>query len=65
MSAALYEISWQGYPNDPKPEIHGIEYFDTDMGFEKEEAADIAALSPGEQLTIGGPFDSVTVVRKQ
>lgn len=60
---ARYKISWKGYHNNPKPEIHGIDHFCDDNGFTKEDIADIKDLHVGEEWSDGGPFDSIKVVR--
>lgn len=60
---AAYKISWKGYPNNPKPEVHGIAYFCDANGFDKDDIKAIKDLMPGEEHTTGGPTDSVTIVR--
>ncbi len=60
---ARYKISWEGYHGNPKPEIHGLDYFSDDLGFDKDDVNEIKSLSVGQKYVTGGPADSVTIVR--
>ena len=61
--AKTFRISWEGYPGNPEPEVHGFDWFTPGMGFDPEEVAAIDDLMIGEDHTMGGPFDTVTVER--
>lgn len=58
-----FEISWEGYPGNPKPETHDQSWFSADMGFDANEREKIAELAVGEEHTIYGPLDSATIRR--
>jgi len=63
ISSPSYKITWEGYPNNPKPETHGIEYFTDDLAFDNDDRNKIKDLGVGDKHVMAGPMDSVTVVR--
>lgn len=62
-STVLYEVTWEGYPGNPKPEQHDISYFTDDIGFRKTDIEAIKTLGVGEEYVTAGPMDSVTITR--
>lgn len=62
-STVLYEVKWDGYPGNPKPEKHDISYFTDDIGFTKTNIEAIKCLGIGEEYVTAGPMDSVTITR--
>lgn len=60
-----FKVTWKGYPGNPKPETVDANWFDDDMGFDKNDVKEILNLGVGEEWTSGSPMgqDSVKVVR--
>lgn len=60
-----FEITWEeGYgENDGKSATHSLDWFDGDNGFSASDRKKLDGLEVGEDASMGGPTDSVTITR--